>query len=115
MTNCYLETQRPRIAAAGLTDYFQAIVVSEEVGYRKPAPEIFHIALQQLGVTASETLCIGDSLEHDLQGEVNAQMDFCWYNRQRRANPYPVLPRFTIGALILLGCLDSSLDGARGT
>lgn len=45
VTNGYMDTQRGRIEASGLSGYFDVIVISEEVGHSKPDPRIFHTAL----------------------------------------------------------------------
>ena len=41
---------RADVEAFGLTEQFDVIVFSEEIGFRKPQPEIFLHALKQLGV-----------------------------------------------------------------
>lgn len=51
-----------------LTRYFDAIVVSGELGLRKPHPKIFEEALKKLNVKAAETVFVGDSLKADING-----------------------------------------------
>jgi len=51
-----------------LWEYFDAIVVSAEVGYRKPSPIIFQKALEQLRVEPHEAVMVGDTLEADVEG-----------------------------------------------
>jgi putative hydrolase of the HAD superfamily len=53
----------------GIHPYFNAIVVSEEVGCRKPCGEIFQDTLKRLQVTAEEAVFIGDS---PIEGAKNA-------------------------------------------
>ncbi len=48
--------------------YFNAIVVSEDVGWRKPAPKIFKDTLTRLQVTAEEAVFVGDSPMEDIKG-----------------------------------------------
>lgn len=60
-----------RLGLAGLLD---AIVVSEEVGYRKPQPEIFLHALAQLGVEPEHAMFVGDRLDTDVQGAARVGM-----------------------------------------
>jgi putative hydrolase of the HAD superfamily len=43
-------------------------VFSSEIGVRKPRPEIFHAALQRLGVAAEDALFVGDRLGADVRG-----------------------------------------------
>ena len=51
---------------------FAHIFVSSAVGYAKPQPEIFDIALARLGLAPEQALHIGDSETNDLQGANNA-------------------------------------------
>ncbi len=50
---------------AGLAD---SLVISSEVGRRKPHPEFYRSALDSLGVSPEKTLWIGDDLENDVLG-----------------------------------------------
>jgi len=52
----------------GIKPYFNTIIISEEVGWRKPSPEIFKDALNRLQVTAHEAVFIGDSPLEDIKG-----------------------------------------------
>ncbi len=52
----------------GIQDYFDDILYSSREGFAKPAPEIFEIALKQAGLAPSETIHVGDSIEHDMEG-----------------------------------------------
>lgn len=86
VTNGLAAVQRARIARLGLDAYFDAIVVSSEVGVAKPAPAIFDAAFAQLGAPAPRTaVMIGDSLTSDLQGGRRYGIATCWYNPHRRA------------------------------
>ncbi|HEX6935483.1 MAG TPA: HAD family phosphatase [Actinomycetes bacterium] len=53
----------------GWDEMFDAIVISGEVGMRKPEPEIFAHALDLLGVLAEETVFV-DDLAHNVQAAV---------------------------------------------
>ena len=52
----------------GINQFFNAVLVSEEVGWRKPSRKIFEEALRRLGTTAEETVYIGDSPLEDIKG-----------------------------------------------
>jgi len=56
----------------GIHRYFNAIIISEDVGWRKPSPEIFKDALNRLQVTAHEAVFIGDSPIEDIKGAKDA-------------------------------------------
>ena len=75
LTNAYDgEEQRLRLRQSGLEAYFQAVVVSGEVGSYKPQPEVFWHTLGLLGVRPDEALYVGDSPHHDVAGAVAAGM-----------------------------------------
>jgi HAD superfamily hydrolase (TIGR01549 family) len=52
----------------GIDTLFNAVVVSEENGWRKPSPKIFQDALKRLGVQTNEAVYIGDSPLEDIKG-----------------------------------------------
>jgi putative hydrolase of the HAD superfamily len=52
----------------GLDNLFDVIVVSAAVNKRKPSPEIFKNTLKSLGVSAEETVFVGDTLDADIEG-----------------------------------------------
>jgi putative hydrolase of the HAD superfamily len=65
---------RADVAAFGLAGLLDVIVFSEEVGFRKPQPEIFLHALGQLGVDPEHAMFVGDRLETDVQGAAQVGM-----------------------------------------
>jgi putative hydrolase of the HAD superfamily len=65
---------RADVEAYGLADRLDVLVFSEEVGVRKPHPEIFLSALQQLAVEPENALFVGDGLETDVQGAAGVGM-----------------------------------------
>ncbi|MGC8999172.1 MAG: HAD family hydrolase [Candidatus Bathyarchaeia archaeon] len=52
----------------GISCFFDVILVSDAVGWRKPHAKIFKEALKRLGVVAEETVYVGDSPEEDIKG-----------------------------------------------
>jgi putative hydrolase of the HAD superfamily len=72
LTNGRTELQRSVITALGFNTLVDTIVISEEVGFRKPQQEIFEIALNQLGAQANETVHIGDDAIADMEGAMGA-------------------------------------------
>jgi putative hydrolase of the HAD superfamily len=65
---------RADIAAAGLAELLDVIVLSAEVGVQKPAPEIFLAATNALEVDPIDTMFVGDRLETDVQGAARVGM-----------------------------------------
>jgi putative hydrolase of the HAD superfamily len=62
------ERLRPLLQSLELTPFFDAVVISVEVGYCKPSPEIFHEALRLLDLPPGQVLHVGDSKEDDVEG-----------------------------------------------
>lgn len=58
----------------GIAQYMECIVMSSEVGIRKPDPRIFEIAMQKMGVAADETCYVGDTISRDVLGARNANL-----------------------------------------
>ncbi len=52
----------------GFSPFLDFKVTSFEVGFDKPRPEIFQLALQKAGCAANEALFIGDQYEQDIAG-----------------------------------------------
>jgi putative hydrolase of the HAD superfamily len=63
----------------GLLGYFGAISYSDEVGFRKPEPEIFRVTLARSGVAPEEAVHIGDNPDADVVGAQGAGMRAAHY------------------------------------
>jgi putative hydrolase of the HAD superfamily len=68
----------------GIRKFFDAITLSSEAGYCKPAPQIFEAAVQALGVPASEVLLIGDSPHDDIEAGLRAGLSAVLIDRSGR-------------------------------
>jgi putative hydrolase of the HAD superfamily len=77
-------TLETTLEAADLKQYFDVIVVSGVVGYAKPHPEIYKVALKHLGVTPGQTLFVGDNIVADIQGPAAIGMPSVLVDRERR-------------------------------
>ena len=73
-------SQLPRFALkkSGLRKFFQVVVVSRDLGVRKPDPEIFRHALERLKVKPEEAIHVGDSMKHDVKGAKKAGIKVVW-------------------------------------
>lgn len=83
----YTPTALGILATAGVQELFATIVVSDEVGWRKPSPVIFHEALRRVGVAAGEALFVGDRADIDVLGARGVGMPVAWLNPD--AEPLP--------------------------
>ncbi len=93
ITNGYGDSQRGRLAAAGLLNIFDPLLISEEVGVAKPDVGIFELALSHLRLPREAVLYVGDSISHDGEGCRRAGIDFCHYcPRMDLDNELPDVP-----------------------
>ena len=83
----YTPTALDILERAGVVDLFETIVVSDEVGWRKPRRDIFDAALGRLGVGAQESLFVGDRADMDVLGAQQIGMDSAWINRDGEPLP----------------------------
>ena len=83
ITNGFKEVQYLKIRNSGLMPYFDHIHISEEIGFKKPEPEIFNYACKQARAVSEECIMIGDNLETDIAGARNANVDHIFFNPEK--------------------------------
>ena len=59
---------RGMLRSFGISQYFEVVIVSEEVGVRKPNPKIFRVCLSRLRLRRDQVIFVGDSLLYDVVG-----------------------------------------------
>jgi len=79
----YAPTARSLIEKFGIAELFESIVISEDVGWRKPKDIIFKKSLSELEIDPDEALFIGDNFGADIKGSRGVGMDGVWINRNR--------------------------------
>jgi putative hydrolase of the HAD superfamily len=73
VSNTHSPTMVPGFLTAwGVAGLFDTVVLSVEVGRRKPHPLMYATALRRLGVDAAEAVFVGDSYDADYAGPVAA-------------------------------------------
>jgi HAD superfamily hydrolase (TIGR01549 family) len=97
ISNAISNLPRESIMKFRLGRYLDSIVVSRDIGIRKPDPEIFKFTLNNLGLESNEALHVGDSLEYDVQGAVNAGMKSIWIKRSKYETY--IQPTYTVDSL----------------
>jgi putative hydrolase of the HAD superfamily len=88
----YTPTAIGILRTAGVLDLFAAVIVSDEVGWRKPRPDIFRRALAATAVDPARTLFVGDRADIDVEGAHRVGMDAAWINPERAPLPDGVAP-----------------------
>jgi HAD superfamily hydrolase (TIGR01549 family) len=80
ISNGLPDVQYRKLETLGLRQHFDCIVLSEELGIRKPDPRIFWHATGLLGREPEECLYVGDSYTTDVVGAKEAGLPVCWFN-----------------------------------
>jgi putative hydrolase of the HAD superfamily len=83
----YTPTALAILDAGGVRGLFAAVVVSDEVGWRKPRADIFEAAFRRTGAEPRRTLFVGDRADIDVAGALGVGMDAAWINPEREPLP----------------------------
>lgn len=103
LTNGDSQTQREKIKAVGpAVELFSALVVGGEHPEQKPAASIFTHCFRLLGVQPQDCIMVGDSLETDIQGGINAGVRATvWINPSGKLPPAgSIRPDYTIPTVL---------------
>ena len=73
--------QRRKLSYTGINSYFSSVIISGEVGVQKPQPAIYKMSAKELNLSLDEIVYVGDQLEKDACGALNAGMYGVWINR----------------------------------
>ncbi len=102
ITNGFEVTQHSKLKHSGLAPFFKEVITSEGSNSLKPKKEIFDYAFQKTGAAPKESIMIGDTIDVDILGAVNAGIDQVHVNHLTKE---PVLladnklPTFTVYSL----------------
>lgn len=108
ISNSMSDVPRWGIEKFDLAQFFDVIVVSRDLGIRKPNPEIFHYALANLKVKPSETLHVGDLLSQDVLGAQQSGIRAVWINSSDEQ--YVIMPDYRIDSILDLPGLVTRLS-----
>jgi putative hydrolase of the HAD superfamily len=88
---------RGELHKVGLLEYFDPIVISGDHGYRKPDRRLFQLALDGMGVTAGNTLYVGNDMHRDIYGAREAGLATVMYDSDQGVKVYrDCAPDYTI-------------------
>ncbi|WMY74963.1 pyrimidine 5'-nucleotidase [Buttiauxella selenatireducens] len=100
ITNGFTALQQIRLERTGLRDYFDLLVISEQVGVAKPDRKIFDFTFEEMGNPPRErVLMVGDTAESDILGGINAGIATCWLNAHGRNLPEGITPTWEVTSL----------------
>jgi len=80
ITNGFENVQHSKLKYSNLTKYFEEIITSEKAGSLKPNKEIFEFALRVTNAETNNSIMIGDNIEADIKGAMNAGLDTIYVN-----------------------------------
>lgn len=100
------------IDKAQIRSFFETIIISANVGIRKPHPRIFQVALEAAKVRPDQALMVGDTLSADILGAQNSDLAGIWITRRADAVVNRTLGREICPTQIIyaLGDLPNILD-----
>jgi len=97
ITNGFEKTQHSKLQHAGLSHFFKEVITSEGSNSLKPQKEIFQFAFIKSGARQQESIMIGDNIEVDIKGAMNAGIDQVYVNH---LNEKPeIKPTYTVHSL----------------
>ena len=97
LTNGFDDVQDVKLSASSLKSFFRDVITSETTGHRKPSREIFHHAVECAQVEPARCLMIGDNLQADIAGALNAGLHAAFFNPNNAR--HSLTPQFEITCL----------------
>jgi putative hydrolase of the HAD superfamily len=80
----------------GLTPFFEVLLISGEIGYRKPHAIVFRKLVEDFGVDRTRVLYVGDNIEADINGALEAGIRPVWFT-WALDHKVPMLPGIPAG------------------
>ena len=99
LSNGFKELQSRKMQTAGIDKYFDALILSEDIGVNKPDSRLYEHAMRKTASEPHESLMIGDMFDTDIVGAANFGMDSMYYNPKRKAG-HPFAPTYEVTHLL---------------
>jgi putative hydrolase of the HAD superfamily len=84
ITNGFTEIQGNKMNNSYISHYFKTITNAELAGVKKPNALIFEYALNLAKTKKENSIMIGDCMEADVQGALDAGLDAIFFNDNNR-------------------------------
>lgn len=109
MSNGTAPVQYRRLHDAGLTDCFEKIFISQEIGADKPDRRFFDRCFGQIpDFSREQAILVGDSLTSDMRGANHAGIAACWVNPEHKPRPADIRIDYEISSFAQIeGVLDN--------
>ena len=100
------KVQAGRLESANISQFFQEIFISQDIGVNKPDPEYFRRCFARIpGFDPKKAMIVGDSLTSDILGGIQAGIATCWVNPKGAAPRADIVPDHEIPSLAQLDAL----------
>lgn len=99
LSNGFKELQSHKMRTAGIDKYFDALILSEDIGVNKPNRELYEYALEKTGSKLEESIMIGDMFETDIVGAANIGMEQIYFNPKRKES-HTFAPTYMVDELL---------------
>lgn len=97
VSNGIASVQYSRLNSAGITERFEKIFISEELGADKPSRAFFDRSFAMIeDFDPARAVIVGDSLTSDIRGGLNAGIHTCWYNPAGKPGRADIVPEWEI-------------------
>ena len=80
ITNGFEEIQHNKLKNTQLTHFFDEVVTSQGSNSLKPNKDIFEFALNTANATTDNSIMLGDNIDADIEGAINAGLDTVYVN-----------------------------------
>jgi putative hydrolase of the HAD superfamily len=98
LSNGFKELQAHKMTTTGILDYFDTLILSEDIGVNKPNRELYEYALERTGAKVETSLMIGDMFDTDIKGAANIGMDQMFFNPKGKESAFE--PTYTVDSLL---------------
>jgi len=85
LSNGFEEVQSKKLIKSNILHYFKTVTNGEDVGVKKPHPQIFHHAIQKANTSIAKSIMIGDGYEADILGALNVGMDVIYFDEYQKS------------------------------
>ena len=99
LSNGFKELQSHKMRTAGIDKYFDALILSEDIGVNKPNRELYEYALEKTGSKLEESIMIGDMFETDITGAANIGMKQIYFNAKKKES-HTFAPTYMVTELL---------------
>ena len=99
LSNGFKELQSRKMQTAGIDKYFDALILSEDIGVNKPDSRLYEHAMHRTASKPEESIMIGDMFDTDIVGAANFGIDSIYYNPKGKTG-HPFAPTYEVRHLL---------------